>query len=251
MQPFGLDEEIALITGGGSGLGLAIARAMAEAGARVILVGRREGPLREAAESIGERAAWLAHDVTQLEEADALMARAGREVGAPTILVNNAGIHIKKPALETTDREMQQVLETHLLGAFALTRAAVPAMQRRGRGSVLFISSMAALFGIPQVVAYTAAKTALTGLIHNLAVELSPSGVRVNGIAPGWIETAMMRQAMEGDPERRDKILSRTPMQRFGTPEDVGWAAVYLCAPAGRFVTGVILPVDGGVSVGF
>lgn len=251
MQVFSLNGETALITGGGTGLGLEIARAMAQAGARVILVGRREEVLREAAASIGERAVWLTHDVAQVERADELVEQATRVAGEPTILVNNAGIHLKKPALEITDTEMLTVLQTHLLGAFALTRAAVPAMQRRGGGSVLFISSMAALFGIPQVAAYSAAKSALTGLIHSLAVELSPGGVRVNGIAPGWIETEMSKKAMAGDPARRDRILARTPMGKFGSPRDVGWAAVYLSSPAARFVTGCLLPVDGGVSIGF
>ncbi|HEX7631509.1 MAG TPA: SDR family oxidoreductase, partial [Lacunisphaera sp.] len=104
---------------------------------------------------------------------------------------------------------------------------------------------------IPYVIAYTAAKSAMVGLVRGYAVELSPHGVRVNAIAPGWIETAMSRKAMEGDPARKNKIVSRTPMAKFGDPEDIGWAAVYLSSPAAKFVTGVMLPVDGGVSMGF
>jgi gluconate 5-dehydrogenase len=110
---------------------------------------------------------------------------------------------------------------------------------------------MASLFGITGVVAYSAAKTGIVGMVRTLAVELSPSGVRVNAIAPGWIETEMSRKAMDGDPERRRKVLGRTPTGTFGTPDDVGWAAVYLSSEAARFVTGVVLPVDGGVSIGF
>ena len=124
-------------------------------------------------------------------------------------------------------------------------------MIARGSGSILFLASMASLFGIPQVVAYSAAKSAYVGMVRALATELSPHGVRVNAIAPGWIETEMTRKAMDGDPERKRKILSRTPMGRFGTAEDVGMAAVYLSSPAARFVTGVVLPVDGGASIGF
>jgi gluconate 5-dehydrogenase len=101
------------------------------------------------------------------------------------------------------------------------------------------------------VVAYSAAKSAYLGLIRSLAVELSPEGIRVNGIAPGWIETEILRRAVLPDPERKAKILGRTPMARFGQPEDIGWAAVYLCSPAARFLTGVVLPVDGGASIGF
>jgi NAD(P)-dependent dehydrogenase (short-subunit alcohol dehydrogenase family) len=107
------------------------------------------------------------------------------------------------------------------------------------------------LFGIPLVVAYAAAKTAQLGMVRTLAAELSHSGVRINAIAPGWIETEMSRKAMEGDPARREKVLSRTPLRRFGTPDDIGWAAVYLCSPAAKFITGAVLPVDGGASIGF
>ena len=110
---------------------------------------------------------------------------------------------------------------------------------------------MASLFGIPQVVAYSAAKSAYVGMVRTLAVELGPQGIRVNAIAPGWIESDMMNAALSKDPARSAKILSRTPLNRFGQAEDIGWAAVYLCSPAAKFVTGVVLPVDGGASIGF
>ncbi len=110
---------------------------------------------------------------------------------------------------------------------------------------------MASLFGIPNVFAYSAAKSAYLGMVRALATEVSPSGVRVNAIAPGWIETDMVRKAMAGDPARKRRILARTPLGRFGEPDDIGAAAVYLCSPAAKFVTGAVLPVDGGVSIGF
>ena len=248
---FSLRGELALITGGGTGIGLAIARAMHAAGARVILVGRREAELKAGAESLGEGAAYMMHDITQYEAAPSLVDRVTREYGPITSLVNNAGIHLKKPAVDTTPAEMEKVLATHIFGAHALTRLVVPGMIERKRGSVLFTASMASLFGIPLVIAYTAAKSAMGGMVKGYATELSPHGVRVNAIAPGWIETEMSRKAMEGDPARKAKILGRTPMARFGAPEDIGWAAVYLSSPAAAFVTGVMLPVDGGISVGF
>ena len=102
-----------------------------------------------------------------------------------------------------------------------------------------------------EVVAYAAAKSAYLGMVRTLATEVSPHGVRVNAIAPGWIESAILEKAMSGDPERQRKVLGRTPLGRFGTSEDIGWAAVYLCSPAAGFVTGVVLPVDGGASIGF
>ena len=249
--PFRLDHELALITGGGSGIGLAMARCFAGAGARVVLAGRREDRLREAAAGIGSRAGYVAHDVTRLPEAPALVEKVKRQFGPITILVNNAGIHLKKPAVDTTEEEFLHVLTTHVLGAHALSRAVAPAMMQRGGGSLLFIASMASLFGIPQVVAYSAAKSAYVGMVRALATELSPHGIRVNALAPGWIETDMSRGALENDPGRRRKILSRTPMGRLGTPAEVGFAAVFLCAPAAAFITGVVLPVDGGASIGF
>jgi gluconate 5-dehydrogenase len=110
---------------------------------------------------------------------------------------------------------------------------------------------MASLFGIPQVVAYSAAKSAYFGLVRTLSIELAEYGIRANAIAPGWIESDMMRGALESDPERSQRVLGRTPMHRFGEADDIGWAAVYLSSPAARFVTGVMLPVDGGMSIGF
>lgn len=249
--PFRLQNELAVITGGGSGLGLAMGRCLAAAGARVILVGRRQAALEAAVRTIGPLADYAVYDVDDLGEAPAFVERVQRKHGPITILINNAGIHLKKPAVETTEEEFLQVLTTHVLGAHALSRAVVPGMVERGRGSLLFIASMASLFGIPYVVAYSAAKSAYVGMVRVLATELSPRGIRVNAIAPGWIETDMSDKALANDPARRQKILSRTPMGRLGKPEDVGMAAVYLCSPAAQFVTGIILPVDGGASIGF
>lgn len=249
--PFLLDNELALITGGGSGLGLAMARCLAAAGARVVLAGRGEDKLKQAVAGIGPRADYVAHDVTKLSEAPDLVDKVGKRFGPITILINNAGIHLKKSAVDTTEEEFLKVLTTHVLGSHAISRAVAPGMMQRGAGSILFIASMASLFGIPKVVAYSAAKSAYLGMVRAMATELSPHGVRVNALAPGWIETDMSRLAMKGDPAREQKILSRTPMGRFGEPDDVGMAAVYLCSPAAKFITGVVLPVDGGASIGF
>ena len=248
---FSLAGELALITGGGSGLGLATARCMAAAGTRVILTGRNAAQLERAAQSIGEHAVAIPHDVTRTGDTPALIDSIRQRFGAVTILVNNAGIHLKKPAVETEEHEFANVLNTHILGAHALSRAVAPGMIARRAGSIVYIASMASLFGIPNVVAYSAAKSACLGIVRTLATEWSPHGVRVNAIAPGWIDSDMMRGALAGDPARSAKILNRTPMGRFGNADDIGWAAVYLSSPAARFVTGATLPVDGGVSIGF
>ena len=251
-MPFRLDGECALVTGGGSGLGLAMARCMASVGAEVVLVGRREGMLAEAAESIGPAATYVAHDVTDLGSAPELVRKAESASGTPvSVLVNNAGVHVKKTVEETESSDFQSVLDTHVCAAHALNRAVIPGMRERGHGVILLTASMASLFGIPKVVAYSAAKSAYLGMARSMTAELGGDGIRVNAIAPGWIESAMLRQALDGDAERTNKILGRTPMGRFGDPEDIGWAAVYLASPAGKFVSGVCLPVDGGASIGF
>jgi NAD(P)-dependent dehydrogenase (short-subunit alcohol dehydrogenase family) len=255
MDAFKLNGEVALITGGGTGLGLGVARCFVQAGAKVVIAGRREDVLKTATAELGEGASYRVFDVTGEASgaagAEELVAGISRDVGPLSILVNNAGIHLKKPAVETSDEEFRQVFDTHVFGAFSLTRAALTGMIERRHGSVLFMASMASLFGIPQVVAYSAAKSAYLGLVRTLAVEVSGHGVRVNAIAPGWIQSDMVSKALDNDAPRKQRILGRTPMNRLGDPEDIGWAAVYLCSPAASFVTGTVLAVDGGISIGF
>jgi NAD(P)-dependent dehydrogenase (short-subunit alcohol dehydrogenase family) len=248
---FDLSGQTALITGGGSGLGLGMAKSFVAAGAKVVLVGRRQDELQKAGAALGKNAFALAGDVTKLETIPALVESAEKIAGPVSILVNNAGIHLKKSSLETSDAEFAAVMQTHISGAFALSREIGRKMADRKQGSILFTASMASLFGIPLVAAYSAAKTAQVGLVRTLAVELGAYGVRVNAIAPGWIHSEMSAKALAGDPARKAKILGRTPLNRLGDAEDIGWAAVYLSSPAAKFVTGVVLPVDGGVSIGF
>ncbi len=249
---FRLDGETALITGGGSGIGLGIARCMVGAGAKVVLVGRRREPLATACAELGGMASFVAHDITKLDGASRLVTAAEQTAQATvTILVNNAGTHLKKAAAETTPEEFQAVLNTHVIAAHALCRAVIPGMVSRGRGSILFTSSMAAFMGVPLVLAYSAAKSAYFGMVATLSAELSAKGVRVNAIAPGWIKSEMTQKALDSDPARKARVLSRIQMGRMGEPEDVGQAAVYLCSPAARYVTGVTLPVDGGAACGF
>lgn len=248
---FSLEGEVALVTGGGTGLGLGIARCMVAAGARVVLVGRRAEMLRDAAESLGEKVSWEAADITAYDEMPALIGQIEQRYGPLSILVNNAGVHLKKLAVDTTVEEFSTVLDTHVLAAHNLTRHILPGMMVRGRGSVLFTASMTSMIGMPQVIAYSAAKSAYVGMVRALSAEVAEAGVRVNAIAPGWIESPMLRKALGNDEARSARILARTPMHRFGAAEDIGWAAVYLCSPAANFVTGVLLPIDGGASQGF
>ncbi len=248
---FILKDDIALVTGGGTGLGQGIAKALAGAGARIVVAGRRQDVLQRACETIGvDRCVAVTGDITDDEDRAIMLDRAANAFGSPvTILVNNAGVHLKKPAAEVSDDEFQAVMSTHVNAGFALARGVHSQMFEAGRGSIVFLASMTSLIGMPSVVAYTAAKCAVAGLTRALAAEWAPHGVRVNAIAPGWIESPMLRQALSNDLSREQKILSRTPMAGFGEPRDIGQAAVYLCSPAGKFINGIILPVDGGASM--
>jgi len=248
---FDLTGQTALITGGGTGLGFGMAQCCVASGAKVVLVGRRQQELDKARASLGKNAFALVGDVTQLETAPKIIDEAEKLAGPISILVNNAGVHLKKPATETSDAEFANVIQTHVFGAFALTREAGRRMVARKSGSILFTASMASLMGIPLIVAYSAAKSAYVGMVRALATEWGAHGVRVNAIAPGWIASDMLDKALSGDAARKAKILGRTPLNRFGEPADIGWAAVYLCSPAAKFVTGVVLPVDGGAAEAF
>lgn len=250
-SPFDLSDQTALITGGGSGLGLAMARCFVAAGAQVVLVGRRESELKKACEEIGSGASMLVGDITQLKSAP-ILAEEAEHIGGPiSILVNNAGVHLKKDAIETSDADFASVMNTHVFGAFALTREIGKRMLKRRSGCVLFTASMSSFMGVPKAVAYSAAKSAYLGMVRTLATEWGPHEVRVNGIAPGWISSDMLDASLSNDSCRRSKILSRTPMGRFGDADDIGWAAVYLASPAAKFVNGVVLPVDGGAAHSF
>jgi len=251
-QPiFDLTEKVALITGGSSGIGLGIAKAYIKCGAKVAITGRSQEKLDQARQVLGKNVLAVASDITQKAQHAELIQTIENELGPLEILVNNAGIHCKKPSVETTDGEFQSVIDTNVNSVFALTREALKVMLPRKKGVVINISSMSALFGLTEVVAYSSSKTALLGMTRTLASEYSHTGIRFNAIAPGFIESKMFLDIMEKDPLRRDKILGRTPAKRFGKPADVANAAVFLAMDASEFITGVCLPVDGGNSIGF
>lgn len=251
LEVFSLEGRLALVTGGGTGIGLGISKAMIEAGAKVIITGRREQVLQEAVQQLGEQASYIVHDISDKASIPALVEQIEATKGPIDILVNNAGIHLKKAALETSDEEFERILQTNLHSVFSLTRECAKKMTARKRGCILFIGSMAGNFGIDRVVAYGTSKTALTGLMNNLVTELSASNVRINTIAPGWIESPMFLNAINADPARKEKIVNRIAMEGFGRTQDIGNAAVFLASEAARYVTGVVLSVDGGATVNF
>ena len=246
-----LEGKNALITGGGSGLGLAIAEKFIDAGARVVITGRREDVLREAVRKLGDNSYYIVNDIREAGSLKTLVGQIETEIGAIEILVNNAGINLKKLATNVSNEEFINIIQTNLIGLFILTREVSKKMINRKRGSIIMITSMAALYGIPGVAAYSASKSGVLGLTRTLAVDLSPHGIRVNAIAPGFIESPMLLKAMNADPERKQKVLGRTPMNMFGKPEHIANTALYLASDMAEFVTGTNIPVDGGNSIGF
>jgi len=245
------NTKLAIVTGGGSGIGLAITEKFVEHNIRTIIIGRNRQKLDAAKDRLGARCIPLAADLSNLDAIPALVQDISTRYGRIDILVNNAGINLKKPFTEVTDQEFQQLLLTNVTAVFALSREVVKQMEGSGSGSIIHISSMAAQYGIPKVIAYTASKSAIEGMTKAMAVELSPQGIRVNCIAPGFIATDMSAKALDNDPERKHKALSRTPMGVLGAPADIGDAALFLAGDAARYITGVVLPVDGGNSIGF
>ncbi|MEP7268114.1 MAG: glucose 1-dehydrogenase [Saprospiraceae bacterium] len=245
-------ERVALVTGGGSGLGFGIAEKFVAAGIKTIIVGRNAERLQEASEKLGENAFVRACDLSDLKSIPSFIKGLIHEFGKIDILVNNAGINMKKDFIEVTDEDFQKIITTNLCSVFAISREVVKDMLLREKGSVINISSMAAQYGLPRVIAYSSSKTAIEGFTRGMASELSGRGIRVNCIAPGFIETPMTAKALNDDPPRKAKVFARTPMGRMGQPADIGAAALFFADEnASGFVTGTVLCVDGGNSIGF
>lgn len=243
--------QIAIVTGGASGLGLATTKRLTENNIKTIIIGRNEKNLAQACALFGPMCHYRVFDLQQLERIPQLVSDIVAEFGHIDILVNNAGINQKKPFTEVSDEEFSQVILTNLTSVFALSREVAKEMLKKRSGVIVNISSMAAQYGIPYVIAYTAAKSAIEGMTKAMAVELSPGGIRVNCVAPGFIATNMSAKALDSDPERKAKVMSRTPMGKLGEPDDIADAIVYLVSDAAKYVTGAILPVDGGNSIAF
>src|SRR5690606_2966436 len=227
------------------------AKIFIEAGAEVVVIGQNEKKLIDAKEILGEKCHYQQFDVTQLTDIPALVNKIEQTIGPIDVLVNCAGIHLKKDATVTTDSEFLDVLNVHLVSAFALTREFAKTMIARKTGSVILIISMSAVMGMKQEVAYSTAKTALAGMMRSLVAEWATENNRINTIAPGWIETPMLHKAIDHDEPRKQKILNRIPTGTFGEADDIGYAALYLSSEAGKYVNGIFLPIDGGAAGAF
>jgi NAD(P)-dependent dehydrogenase (short-subunit alcohol dehydrogenase family) len=244
-------QKLAIVTGGASGLGLATAEKFVEHHIRTVIVGRNEANLLEVADRLGDLCSYKVFDLGNLNGIPQLVSEIHHQYGQIDILVNNAGINLKKHFAEVTDEDFQRIIHTNLTAVFVLSREVTKVMLPTATGCIINVSSMAAQYGIPYVIAYTASKTAIEGMTRAMAVELSPQGIRVNCVAPGFIATNMSAKALDNDPQRKQKVLSRTPMGKLGEPADVAEAILYLASDAAKYLTGVILPVDGGNSIGF
>jgi NAD(P)-dependent dehydrogenase (short-subunit alcohol dehydrogenase family) len=246
-----MKRKVAIVTGGGSGLGFAIAEKFVQQGIDTIIAGRNGQKLEEAKTKLGELCHTQTCDVTDLKSLPGFVQQIVDKFGQIDILVNNAGINMKKEFTDVTDEDFQQVIMTNVSSVFTLSREVVKQMLKQENGCIINISSMAAQYGIPKVIAYSASKTAIDGMTRAMAVELSPKGIRVNAIAPGFIYSDMTAKALDSDPERKAKVFGRTPMGIMGQASDIGEAAYFLASDSAKYITGVILPVDGGNSVGF
>jgi NAD(P)-dependent dehydrogenase (short-subunit alcohol dehydrogenase family) len=244
-------KKVAIVTGGASGIGLAIAEKFVANGIHTIVIGRDKTKLRNVKKKLGDLCYTFSFDLGNLASIPSLVKDIVKQFRHIDILVNNAGINMKKDFTEVTDEEFQKVLLTNVNAAFSLSREVVKEMIKTRSGAIINISSMASQYGLPKVIAYTASKSAIEGMTRAMAVELSPKGIRVNCIAPGFIATDMSAKALNGDRKRKQKVMSRTPMGYMGDPVDIANAALYLANGDAKYVTGVVLPVDGGNSIGF
>jgi len=245
---FSLAGQVAIVTGANSGLGRSIALALLDAGAYIVGTGRDEGKNAAVGQELGVRGEIVAADVRDEDAMASVIDGAAKTHGRVDILVNNAGIGGRAGFLEMSQDDWRRMLDTHLTGAFLATKFAANAMIAGGRGgSVINIGSMYSLFGAPAGVHYTTAKTGLVGLTRALAVELAPHDIRVNAILPGWIETEMTRTVRES--ALAAGILPKIPLARFGVPSDLVGVAILLASPAGRYITGAEIAIDGGYHV--
>ncbi|MDH7911723.1 SDR family oxidoreductase [Winogradskyella sp. SYSU M77433] len=244
-------NKTAIVTGGNSGLGYATAKKFCDNGYTTYIVGRNQEKTAKACEEIGELAKPIVFDLDQLDKIPEMISQIAETEGHIDVLVNNAGINMKKEFIEVTDEEFDKIIHTNMKSVFSISREVVKVMKNSGGGNIVNISSMAAQYGIPKVIAYTASKTAIEGMTRSMAVDLAQYGVRVNCVAPGFIKTPMTAEALNSDPERKNKVFSRTPMGKMGEPEDIADAVFFFASNEAKFVTGVTMCVDGGNSIGF
>ena len=242
---YDLSGKTAVVTGGITGLGLAITRCLVSAGAKVIALSRTdEKKGNEILKEFGGKAVFYQFDITDTDHAQVIADRIQKEQGPVDILVNNAGNHCKKYIWDMSVEDYKNVLDVHLVGAFALTKAFIPQMKERGWGRIIFQASMTSYIGQPQVCGYSTAKAGYLGLIHTLTAEVAEYGITVNAIAPGFINTEMTEVLSDAV---KEGARGQIPLGHFGRPEDVAKAAAFLASEDAAYITGQVIHVDGGM----
>ena len=240
-----LKDKTAIITGGGSGIGLATARAFCKEGAKVILFGRRKEKLISAADELGDSVPIVQGDMTHNDDLDQLINKTLNNFKGIDILVNSAGLFNGAPLHEISDSQWDGIMDINIRSIFQLTRRVLPIMMAQKSGSIVHISSILGLIAVPQVAAYNVSKGALNQFSRSIAVEYGSYGIRSNSICPGLIETDMTADLMK-DASLMQEWSKEYPIGRFGKPEDVASACIFLASDESSFITGTVLPVDGG-----
>ncbi len=251
MNRFELGGQTALVTGSSRGIGAGIATELARAGADVAVTARRLDSVKETCrkiEALGRRAFPVELEVGDLDSIQKVVEQVERNFAPIDILVNNAGINIPRPAIEVTEKQWDEMFDTNLKGAFLCSKEVGQRMIERRQGRLINVASAAGLIPGHQRAAYCSSKAGLVMLTRVLALEWAPYRITVNAVAPTFIETELAAQTLDR-PGMRESIISRIPLGRLGTVEDLAAAVVYLASPAASFVTGVVLSVDGGLTM--
>lgn len=249
---FDLTGKVAVLTGGNGGIGLGMAKGLAAAGATVVIAGRDERKNQNALselKALGAEASALVVDVTQQTDCQRMVSEALSAHGRIDVLVNNAGMNIRKPPQAYALSEWNHVMETNLGSAFMCSQAVFPVFDNIGAGKIINIGSMMSLFGASFATPYAASKGGLVQMTKALACAWAPHNIQINAILPGWIDTDLTRQARIDVPGLHERVLERTPAKRWGVPEDFEGVAVFLSSAASDFITGAVVTVDGGYSV--